>query len=108
MDVSSYVAALYHGLLGRAPDIAGLQHFTAVAQQDGLSEVVTALVGSAEYQRRQAQQTRPMPIERERPVSGFCRTSQLGDVLALEPALVLRLIPDLRGWHGSHGDYFRR
>lgn len=63
VDVSSYVVALYHGLLGRAPDIAGLQHFTAVAQQDGLSEVVTALVGSTEYQRRQAQQTRPMPIE---------------------------------------------
>ncbi|MFK3779887.1 FkbM family methyltransferase [Agrobacterium sp. NPDC089420] len=63
MDLSSYVTALYHGLLGRAPDAAGLEHFTAVAQQEGLSEVVTALVGSAEYQHRQAQQMRPSPIE---------------------------------------------
>jgi hypothetical protein len=44
----------------------------------------------------------------ERPVSEFCRTSQLGDVLALEPALVQALIPDLRDWHGADGDYFRR
>ncbi|NTI26701.1 transposase [Rhizobium rhizogenes] len=28
-------------------------------------------------------------------------------VLALEPALVLTLIPDRRGWHGSNGGHFR-
>ncbi len=41
----------------------------------------------------------------ERPVNRFCEWSLLGDVLALETALVLALIPELRGLHGSHGNY---
>ncbi|WP_260690318.1 hypothetical protein [Rhizobium leguminosarum] len=36
-------------------------------------------------------------FDRERPVSGFCRSGKSGDVLALEPALVLTLIPERRG-----------
>lgn len=34
---------------------ADLQGFTAVAQWDGLSEIVIALIGSAEHQLRQRQ-----------------------------------------------------
>jgi hypothetical protein len=47
------------------------------------------------------------PVERVRPAKSFRELSHPGDDLALVPALVLGLDRDLRGWHGSHGDYFR-
>lgn len=42
-----------------------------------------------------------------RPANTFRELSHPGDDLALVPALMLGLDRDLRGWHGSHGDYFR-
>jgi hypothetical protein len=46
-------------------------------------------------------------FERVRPANTFRELSHPGDDLALVPALMLGLDRDLRGWHGSHGDYFR-
>ncbi|WP_312807399.1 hypothetical protein, partial [Agrobacterium cavarae] len=45
--------------------------------------------------------------KRVRPANTFRELSQPGDELALVPALMLGLDRDLRGWYGSHGDYFR-
>ena len=46
-------------------------------------------------------------VLRVRPANTFRELSDPGDDLALVPALMLGLDRDLRGWHGSHGDYFR-
>ncbi|WP_320203989.1 hypothetical protein [Agrobacterium rosae] len=48
-----------------------------------------------------------MRDDRVRPANTFRELSHPGDDLALVPALMLGLDRDLRGWHGSHGDYFR-
>ncbi|SCX29589.1 hypothetical protein DSM25558_4737 [Agrobacterium sp. DSM 25558] len=45
--------------------------------------------------------------KRVRPANTFRELSQPGDDLALVPALMLGLDRELRGWYGSHGDYFR-
>lgn len=55
----------------------------------------------------QKPQSHPVLKLRVRPANTFREPSHPGDDLALVPALMLGIDRDLRGWHGSHGDYFR-
>jgi len=45
------IGTFYRHILGRQPDSGGLQHFTDVANRQGLPAVVDAIVNSAEYTR---------------------------------------------------------
>ena len=57
-SIEAVITALYRGLLGRAPDPAGLQHHVEKAAAKGLAEVVRSIARSVEAMERSK-----MPID---------------------------------------------